>query len=116
MKKFLIQITSFYDKVNGGWKPVKRFSLHNRINYRGDKTLHESIFAVGVKNHMSSLYEMPQTETKEQRLNSYENRCMEHDIKPFHWSESEWKQYQRDVESDEHSEMCAEKDSWRYEY
>ena len=103
--QFKIQLTAEYNRKEGVFAPVSRLSMNERINHRATSPYHAL--------ELSS----PRVElTKAQKLLNYECRCIENDTKPFHYSEEQWEQHLRNVESDERAELCEARNSWMYQH
>lgn len=104
------RLTVEFNEVDEVYKPIKRFNLHERINFR-QQLVEKKKFG-----HILSYTEIDKIKTREQRLENYETRCIENMTKPFHYSETEWNQVLRDIEDEEHTERCAAKHAWMYEF
>jgi ribosomal protein L17 len=108
--KLLIKKTAFYNNANGGYAPVKRFDLNQRINFKG------MIVSGELCGHIAEYPELPTTLTRNERVERYEERCLSRGKRPSTYTDSEWSQFLRDYQDEEHTALCEAKQGWRYEY
>ena len=89
----LMHLTSNYDYSKGGFTPVARANLHQRIYYRGLLPVHHLN-----NNFMFSNFQTP---THAQRLEVYQCKCLENGVRPFNYPDNLWNEFQRDFKDAE---------------
>lgn len=106
--KHLIQLTSEYCHSEGVYKPVG-LSINERISYRGELPKCHIKLVIG-------RYLRPENTSHEFRHQEYITKCLEKMIRPFNYPDNLWNEWVRECEMEEHTELCAAKNAWMYEY
>ncbi len=106
----LICKTSVFNFPTESWQPVTRFSLNERISYRGTNPVnHLNMFA-------SPLGKPFKTLTQAERQDNYECRLLERGIRPFNYPDELWREHLQYVADCEFEARCEAKTAWMYEF
>lgn len=107
MKKLLVKTTYEYNHADGYYTAAG--NIHSRINHKAEyPNGNVHILNVGTKHR--DLY------TKKDKLEDYVCRCIENDVRPFHYTDSQWKEVQNDLKNEYHTDRCEANNAYLYEY
>lgn len=87
----LIKLTCQWSDKYDGYRPISRFSLHDRINYKVTDWAKSN-------QHINANYSFYYpTYTKEQRYDNYVCNCLERDLRPFGYNDELWEEHLREI-------------------
>jgi hypothetical protein len=104
--KHIIRLTAEISNCNSSMQPVKRYNLHERINYRGTNPVY----------HIYNNAPFVQDISHNARLGRYEERCIENGIKPFHYTDEEFNYIMNDIAGEQYASQQAAKFEAAYIY